>query len=123
MRTRHDAILVGISTVIADNPSLTARLVDVPNPQPVILDSSLRTPLGCKLLTAEACRRPIVCTRSPVADDSAWLQRRYSLKAAGATVITCGANASGQVDLEDALERLFQRGLRSVMVEGGSAIL
>ena len=125
LRVRHDAILVGVGTLMADNPSLTARLVEGPNPQPVILDSSLRTPLSCKLLTAEACRPPILCTRLPSGDDDAeaWQRRRCALEAAGATVIECGATASGRVDLDSAMRRLPGLGLRSVMVEGGASVL
>jgi riboflavin-specific deaminase-like protein len=126
LRVAHDAILVGIGTILADNPSLTARLVEGRNPQPVVIDADLRTPLGCKLLADDACVRPIVCARAPAADgddSSAWLARRRALEAAGATVLECGARGATRIDLRDALRLLGARGIRSVMVEGGAAIL
>ena len=53
LRALHDGILVGIGTVIADNPSLTTRLVKGSNPRTVILDSQLRTPLEKRKKTKE----------------------------------------------------------------------
>ena len=50
LRAAHDAILVGIGTVLADNPLLNVRLVEGKNPQPVIVDSQLRFPLDANLL-------------------------------------------------------------------------
>ncbi len=54
LRAAHDAILVGIGTILADNPSLTVRYAAGKNPQPVILDSSLRFPLNANLLYQES---------------------------------------------------------------------
>merc|ERR1719494_1607060 len=53
LRANHDAILVGVGTVLSDDPQLTVRcgVSALRNPTPVILDSSLRTPLDCKLVT------------------------------------------------------------------------
>ena len=48
LRAVHDAILVGIETVLADDPRLTVRLVAGPNPRPIVLDTQLRTPPGCR---------------------------------------------------------------------------
>ena len=46
LRAMHAAIVVGVGTLVADDPSLTTRLVEGPSPRPVVLDASLRTPLG-----------------------------------------------------------------------------
>ena len=123
LRVTHDAIVVGIGTLIADNPSLTARLVEGANPQPVIIDAELMTPLGCKLLTQATCRKPILCARDPPVADAAWRARRRALEAAGAIVLDCAAVGSTRIDLRDAMRQLGARGLRSVMVEGGSSII
>ncbi len=50
LRTVHDAILVGIGTVLADNPRLTVRLASGPDPQPIVLDTTLRFPPTANLL-------------------------------------------------------------------------
>mmetsp|Transcript_34521 Transcript_34521/g.55844 ORF Transcript_34521/g.55844 Transcript_34521/m.55844 type:complete len:147 (+) Transcript_34521:57-497(+) len=62
LRAAHDAILVGVGTLIADDPSLNVRHVNGTNPRPIILDSSLRMPLNRKLFTSSTCVRPIIAT-------------------------------------------------------------
>ena len=61
LRAVHDAILVGIGTVLADDPHLTVRHAQGKDPQPVVLDSQLRFPLGAKLLRE---RSPWIATTS-----------------------------------------------------------
>lgn len=117
LRSRHDAILVGSGTVLADDPSLTVRLVDGPHPQPVVLDSRLRTPLTANLISRPVRRAWIVTTEQC---DPA---RRLALEGAGAELLILPADHSGQVDLPDLLGCLAGRGVRSLMVEGGAAVL
>ena len=62
LRAWHDAIVVGVGTVIADNPSLTVRLCKGMSPLPIILDPNLRTPITSKLFTSKECRRPVIMT-------------------------------------------------------------
>jgi len=59
LRAVHDCVLVGVGTVLADDPKLTVRLVDGEDPQPVILDSSLRTPISSVLVKT---RKPLIAT-------------------------------------------------------------
>src|SRR6266700_3695428 len=61
LRAGHDGILVGVGTVLADDPELRVRLVDGRDPQPVIVDSQLSTPVAAKLL-AQKGRRPWIGT-------------------------------------------------------------
>ena len=122
LRAWHDSIVVGVSTVVADDPSLTVRLCSGANPLPVILDSTLRTPPECKLLCEPACRRPVIATT--LAGPAA-AERQRLLQQAGATILLCEREpGSHRVDLRDALERLKQtHGASRVMIEGGASVI
>lgn len=116
LRAAHAGILIGIGTALADNPSLTVRLVEGGSPQPVVVDSGLRLPLTAKVLK----------TPNPVwiaATEGAARVRQQALEAAGAKVLRLPANENGQVDLSALLIRLGEMGLASLMVEGGPSIL
>lgn len=117
LRTGHDAILVGIGTVLADDPRLTVRLVAGPDPQPIIVDSRLRLPLSARLLTQHP-HKPIVATT-----ETADPQKEAALIAAGATIARLPATANGQVSLPHLLACLDEHGIRSLMVEGGAGII
>lgn len=117
LRTGHDAILVGIGTVLADDPRLTVRLVAGPDPQPIIVDSQLRLPLTAKLLT-EHPRKPIVATTS-AADP----RQEAALQDMGATVVRLPLTENGRVSLPALLDWLHQSGIRRLMVEGGANII
>jgi len=116
LRAAHDAILVGVNTVLADDPRLTVRLATGENPRPVVLDSSLRIPPGARLLQGE--KLPwIICTeRAPE-------EREEALVAAGATIIRIASDDSGRVALYPALHQLAAAGIRSLMVEGGAGVI
>jgi len=117
LRAGHQAILVGIGTVISDNPRLTVRYVNGVNPRPIIVDSRLRLPLDCNLVTGK-CMSPWVVTQEN--PDPA---RREALENAGVTVLEVPSNDEGQINLATMLERLADMGINSVMVEGGARII
>ena len=108
LRAAHDAILVGINTVLSDDPSLTVRLVEGENPQPVILDSQLRFPPNAKLATHPA---------------GVWLATTQHRSDHPHTILTMPADADGQVDLHALLDELGRRGIQSLMVEGGARVI
>ncbi len=116
LRTLHAAILVGIGTVIADNPRLTARLAEGPSPLPVILDSHLRCPLDAALFQ-HPLQPHIACL------ETADRARQAALESAGAQVWRLPAAADGRVDLAALLGRLHQKGIPSLMVEGGASVM
>jgi len=117
LRASHDAILVGIGTVLADDPRLTARLVEGKNPQPVIVDTHLRFPLAARLLMNSDLRPWIIASNG--ADPEA----RLRLEAAGARVLEVPQNPDGLLDLDTMLALLGEMTIASLMVEGGAKVL
>jgi 3,4-dihydroxy 2-butanone 4-phosphate synthase/GTP cyclohydrolase II len=117
LRAAHDAILVGIGTLLADDPRLTVRHAEGAHPQPVVLDSALRFPSNAKLLSHPTLRPWVVTTpRADYADET-------RIEEAGGHVIRVAAGRDGRVDLSAMLDALHGRGVRSLMVEGGAAII
>jgi diaminohydroxyphosphoribosylaminopyrimidine deaminase/5-amino-6-(5-phosphoribosylamino)uracil reductase len=116
LRRLHDAVLVGIGTVLADDPVL----LPVPGVKRpffrVVLDSHLRLPPASRL--ARSARRFPLLVLSREADP----RRRQRLEARGVTVL-CQPGAPSRVSLPWALATLWTRGIRSLMVEGGSEVL
>jgi GTP cyclohydrolase II len=116
LRAEHDAILVGIGTILADNPSLTVRLVSGKNPQPVVLDSRLRFPLYAKLLRQQSL--PWIMTNT-----EAETERQKALESMGAKVFRLPTGDNGGIEIKTVLDILGEKGINSVMVEGGAQII
>lgn len=117
LRARHDALLVGVNTILADDPQLTVRYCEGEDPRAVILDSQLRIPLDCRVL-AHAKKPPVVIT-TPASDPA----RRQDLCARGAEVVVVAAAEDGGVCLPEALAALSGLGIRTLMVEGGARVI
>jgi diaminohydroxyphosphoribosylaminopyrimidine deaminase / 5-amino-6-(5-phosphoribosylamino)uracil reductase len=118
LRAEHDAIMVGVGTACKDDPRLTVRLVVGRNPLRVVVDSTLRTPLTAAVLKEGAAPGTVlaVTDRAPAA-------KRDEVRALGATVLCLPTNAEGRVDLVALLAALYQRGVGSVLVEGGAGMI
>jgi riboflavin-specific deaminase-like protein len=117
IRAACDAIVIGINTLLTDNPQLTVRLIEGPNPQPIVLDSHLRVPLHARLLERTDRHCWLACTNT---NDP---QRVVAVESRGAEVISCRQDRRGMVDLPDLLHQIGQRGIRSIMVEGGGQVI
>ena len=115
LRAESDAILVGIGTVLADDPELTCRLPGLEDRSPVrvVLDRRLETPLASKLVRGIAEGHPLLVAGAPEADAG----RRAALVEAGAEVLDLHGP-----DHQILLEALAARGLSSLVVEGGRRV-
>jgi len=118
VRRNADAILVGVTTVLRDDPRLTARGHGRPGGRPVkiIVDGQLRTPPSAACLSSRSPASTIIATVST--DDA----RRRALERAGATVLTF-APQRGRVPLRRLFHELARRGLQTVLIEGGGEVL
>mmetsp|Transcript_16466 Transcript_16466/g.37969 ORF Transcript_16466/g.37969 Transcript_16466/m.37969 type:complete len:555 (-) Transcript_16466:145-1809(-) len=128
LRSMHAAILVGIGTVMADDPRLTTRLPGAThNPLPIVLDSALRIPLGCRLVQNAAVAASgvglVVATTPPT--DGVKVAKLLSLEAQdGVRVLQVPAGADGLIELSEVLTAMQQEhSCRSVMIEGGAAVI
>ncbi len=118
MRHRLDAILVGVQTVLSDDPRLTARGRGKRDPIRVVLDSRLRTPSGAQLLPNNTPSRARVIIATTAKAPKA---REQELVAAGAEVLRL-PSSKGRICLESLSEALAARGIASVLVEGGAEV-
>jgi diaminohydroxyphosphoribosylaminopyrimidine deaminase/5-amino-6-(5-phosphoribosylamino)uracil reductase len=115
-RGEHDAIAVGIGTVLADDPLLTARLGEARQPVRVVFDSRARLPLDSQLL-ATLDEAPVTVVHGPEADP----HRVEALLAAGAETIAVGGETPAD-RVRPALVGLGRRGLTSLLLEGGATL-
>ena len=109
LRATHDAIMVGVETVIADNPDLTCRLPGLEDRSPlrVIMDSHLRTPQESRMLKGSL---------------PAWIITTSSAPYPGAEILRTGKNSEGRVSIEEALQLLAAKGITRLLVEGGGTL-
>ena len=117
MRADADAILVGIGTVLADDPALTVRHVEGPNPLRVVLDADLRTPEHAAVLGEDADAPGTLIFHAEDADEA----RARSLARPGVELVRVPRAAQG-VDLPAVLRALGQRGVLRLLVEGGGHV-
>ena len=111
IRAMNDAVLVGINTVLNDNPELTVRHVKGENPKRIILDISLKTPLNAKIINDDG--KCIILTCENENSD-----RAIKLKDKGAKITTLS-----ELSIKNILDALVKEGILNLMVEGGAGVL
>jgi diaminohydroxyphosphoribosylaminopyrimidine deaminase/5-amino-6-(5-phosphoribosylamino)uracil reductase len=117
IRNLHDAIMVGVGTVLADDPQLSCRLPKSRDPIRIVLDGKLRTPPTARLLPGKAGPRTIIVTGQRA--DKA---KQAALERAGAEVWRMRLRANGRVPLPELAHALGQQQILSVLVEGGGQV-
>ena len=119
MRAQHDAIMVGIDTVVHDDPELTCRLAGLEERSPirVVFDSSLRISDEAQLIQTARAVPTLIVTR-----DDANTSRAAQIKKSSAEVLSVAGDDGGHVDAGLALTELAKQGITRVMVEGGAVL-
>ena len=116
LRAAHDAIFIGVNTVLADDPQLTTRLDAGAHARPVVLDTKLRTPPDSKLL--QHPKPPLIVCAVDAPQD-----RMQALQAGGAEILSFSTLANKRIHLGKLLAAIWEMGLESVMVEGGATVI
>ncbi len=111
LRSWHDGILIGIGTILADDPLLNVREWGGPSPQPIVLDSSQRLPSNSKICR-ENNQKPWVLSNLRVKDNQGSFEP-----------IVVDSDSEGRVDLESAMSAIYARGINTLMVEGGANVI
>lgn len=115
LRNKCDAVLVGINTILSDNPKLTVKEKYIKNPkQPlrVVLDSKGRTPSNALVLNHIAKTLIITAKR---------IKKKYT--ESHIEVINCRTDKKGLIDVKEVLDILYRKGVRTLLVEGGGTII
>ncbi|SCY84509.1 bifunctional diaminohydroxyphosphoribosylaminopyrimidine deaminase/5-amino-6-(5-phosphoribosylamino)uracil reductase RibD [Microvirga guangxiensis] len=119
MRAHADAIMVGVGTVLADDPLLNVRLPGLENRSPIriVIDTHLRTPLNARIVTGAQDIPTWIVTSV-----GAPIEAEHALVARGVEVLRVSVDEAGRVSLQEALQLLGTRGLTRVFCEGGPGL-
>jgi len=117
LRNKMDSVLVGINTVLLDNPSLNVRInkKQISQPVPLVLDTNLKTPVNSNIINIHD-KAIIACSKD------AKQSRIRNLERAGATVLPTAINKYGHIRVKQFFKKLVKMDITSVLLEGGSKV-
>jgi len=118
LRSNNDAVLVGVNTILKDNPHLTVRFVRGRNPMRIIVDSKLRTPIKARII-GDIKSAPVLIATTRRAPS----KRIRQFEERGVDIAVIREDRGGKVDIKMLIKALSKRGIKSILVEGGSKIL
>ncbi|MFH1593556.1 MAG: bifunctional diaminohydroxyphosphoribosylaminopyrimidine deaminase/5-amino-6-(5-phosphoribosylamino)uracil reductase RibD [Candidatus Omnitrophota bacterium] len=118
LRAQNDAILVGVNTVLIDDPALTVRYARGTDPVRLIIDSRLRTPIDSRVVKETGHSATIIITTRKASSS-----KIKKLRSMGVGLIITPFSKDGDIDLKKAVRVLYKRGIRSILVEGGQKII
>ncbi len=122
LRSEIDAILVGVETILKDNPLLSARprnksIGKIKQPAKIILDSKLRTPIAAKIFSSDSPGKVIIATTKLAPKD-----KMEALKKKGAEILIMDSK-DGKVNIKSLLRKLAEEGIAHILMEGGGKVL
>jgi 2,5-diamino-6-(ribosylamino)-4(3H)-pyrimidinone 5'-phosphate reductase len=115
LRGSVDAVMIGIRTLLIDNPKLNVRFAEGKSPIKVIVDSAARTPISARVLTEDRDTSTLIAVT-----EKAPKERVEALKASGAEVIISGSG--DRVDLNLLMKKLREMGIKILLLEGGGTL-
>lgn len=115
LRANNDAILVGVGTILSDDPKLTTRLVKGKNPTRIIIDRNLRIPTNAQVLSVPEKNKTIIFTT-----EAASKYKIDKITKKGVEIIVLPAKKGGDIDLRSIIRILYKKGIGTILVEGGS---
>lgn len=118
LRAENDAVLIGIQTVLTDDPALTVRLIKGKNPMRIVLDRRLRIPLDARLIKEANFFKTLIVTTQ-----KAPKRKIEKLKRLGVECLILKARKGRSPDLRDVVSSIYKRGVKKLLVEGGSRII
>ena len=115
LRANNDAILVGVGTILSDDPKLTTRLVKGKNPTRIIIDRKLSIPTNAQVLSVPEKNKTIIFTTKAASKD-----KIDKITKKGVEIIVLPAKKGGDIDLRRIIRILYRKGIGTMLIEGGS---
>ena len=114
LRAESDAVMIGANTLIIDDPSLTLKFVEGNNPDRIVVDGKLRSPISARIFLTPP--KTIILTTQ-----KALTEKIEKLREKGVDVLILGEGST--INMRQAMSRLYSIGYRKIMVEGGGELL